>query len=217
LAADEEPEVRASAARALASSKPGLALSILAGLMRDDEWFVRLRAVVAIGFLNDPRSIPSLLEGLCDPNRQVRMRSAHSLAQLKGHEEEILCLAIKSQDAYAVEELISAFERSGGVFEMVSALADSKRCAMAESAILAALKAGSRRILIDLVLHHENWRTRGRLARLLARSGDSSLLGMIEMFDSPNIPLRKRRVLKWLKNKIGTAALDIDYPTKVVA
>jgi HEAT repeat protein len=217
LAADEEPEVRASAARALAASKPGLALSILAGLMRDDEWFVRLRAVVALGDLNDPRSIPSLLEGLCDPNRQVRMRSAHSLARLKGHEEEILCLAIKSQDAYAVEALISEFERSGGVFEMVSALADSKRCAMAESAILAALKAGSRRILIDLVLHHENWRTRGRLARLLARSGDSSLLGMIEMFDSPNIPLRKRRVLNWLRKKIGTETLDTSYATKVVA
>ena len=208
LAADEEPEVRASAARALAASKPGLALSILAGLMRDDEWFVRLRAVVALGELNDPRSIPSLLEGLCDPNRQVRMRSAHSLAQLKGHEEEILCLAIKSQDAYAVEELISEFERSGGVFEMVSALSDSRRCAMAESAILAALRAGSRRILIDLVLHHENWRTRGRLARLLARSGDSSLLGMIEMFDSPNIPLRKRRVLRWLKMKVAEEAAE---------
>jgi HEAT repeat protein len=217
LAGDEEPEVRASAARALAASKPGLALSILAGLMRDDEWFVRLRAVVALGDLNDPRSIPSLLEGLCDPNRQVRMRSAHSLAQLKGYEEEILCLAIKSQDAYAVEELISEFERSGGVFEMVSALSDSRRCAMAESAILAALKAGSRRILIDLVLHHENWRTRGRLARLLARSGDSSLLGMIEMFDSPNIPLRKRRVLRWLKTNINAETPDNSRAAKVVA
>ena len=192
-------------------------MSILAGLMRDDEWFVRLRAVVALGELNDPRAIPSLLEGLCDSNRQVRMRAAHSLAGLKGHEEEILCLAIRSQDAYAVEELISEFERSGGVFEMVSALADSRRCAMAESAILAALKAGSRRILIDLVLHHENWRTRGKLARLLAHSGDSSLLGMIEIFDSPNIPLRKRRVLRWLKAKIGSESTDLSLPTKVVA
>ena len=85
---------------------------------------------------------------------------------------------------------------------------------MAESAILAALRAGSRRILIDLVLHHENWRTRGRLARLLASSGDCSLLGMIEMFDSPNIPLRKRRVLRWLKTKIGD---EVTESARVVA
>src|SRR6185503_5002857 len=85
LASDESSEVRASAARALACAKPDLAVSILAGLVDDEEWFVRLRAVVALGELEDPRAIPVLLHGLCDRNRQVRIRSACGLSRLRDH------------------------------------------------------------------------------------------------------------------------------------
>lgn len=217
LASDESSEVRASAARALACAKPGLAVSILAGLVDDEEWFVRLRAVVALGELEDPRAIPILLHGLCDRNRQVRIRSACGLSRLKNHLEDILCLAIRTQDAYAIQELVSELERSGGIFELVTALGDSGRRAKAETALLAALRGGCRRILLDLVLNHENWRARGALARLLSRSGDSELPKMMEMFDAPGLPKRKRRVLRWLERQLAPSQSPFPQAAKVVA
>jgi len=217
LASDESPEVRASAARALACAKPGLAVSILAGLVDDEEWFVRLRAVVALGEVEDARAIPVLLHGLCDRNRQVRIRSACGLSRLKDHLEDIMCLALKTQDAYAIQELVSELERSGGIFELVTALGDSGRRAKAEAALLAALRGGCRRILLDLVLNHENWRTRGALARLLSRSGDAELLKMTELFEAPGLPPRKRRVLRWLERQLAPAQSSLSQAAQVVA
>lgn len=217
LASDESAEVRASAARALASAKPGLAVSILVGLVDDEEWFVRLRAVVALGELEEPRAIPILLHSLGDRNRQVRIRAACGLSRLRGHLEDILCLAMKTQDPYAIEELVSELERAGGIFELVTALGDVRRKVRAEAALLAALKGGCRRILLDLVLHHENWRIRGRLARLLARSGDPELPKMMELFESPNLPARKRRVLRWLAKQLAPAESALTQAAKVVA
>ncbi len=217
LASDESSEVRASAARALACAKPGLAVSILTGLVDDEEWFVRLRAVVALGELEDPRAIPVLLHGLCDRNRQVRIRSACGLSRLKNYLEDIICLALKTQDAYAIQELVSELERSGGIFELVTALGDSRRRARAEAALLAALRGGCRRILLDLVLNHENWRTRGALARLLSRSGDTELLKIMELFNSPGLPLRKRRVLRWLERQLAPTPASLSQAVRVVA
>ncbi len=217
LASDESSEVRASAARALACAKPGLAVSILTGLVDDEEWFVRLRAVVALGELEDPRAIPVLLHGLCDRNRQVRIRSACGLSRLKNHLEDIICLALKTQDAYAIQEFVSELERSGGIFELVTALGDSRRRAKAEAALLAALRGGCRRILMDLVLHHENWRTRGALARVLSRSGDTELVKTMELFDSPGLPLRKRRVLRWLERQLAPTQASLSQAVRVVA
>src|SRR5581483_7128104 len=48
LATDPLPEVRASAARALAHAQPAFALGVLSVLATDPEWFVRLRAAWAL-------------------------------------------------------------------------------------------------------------------------------------------------------------------------
>jgi HEAT repeat protein len=217
LSCDESAEVRASVARALATAKPRLALSTLAGLAKDEEWFVRLRAVVALGELLDPRSIPILVEALSDCKRQVRMRAACALSRLKGYEEHIFYLTMGTQDPNALEELVSELERSGTIHELVTALGDTRRKPMAEAALLAALEGGCRRILLDLVLHHDNWRVRGALARLLARSKDTTLAGMIEMFESPHLPPRKRRVLRWLARELVLTETSFSSEVEVMA
>jgi hypothetical protein len=71
LATDRLPEVRASAARALGNAQPSFALSILAVLAADPEWFVRLRAVVGLSNIAHPETVRPLLLALCDPNRHV--------------------------------------------------------------------------------------------------------------------------------------------------
>src|SRR5205807_4243145 len=74
LAADPLAEVRASAARALAAAPPSIALPALTVLVCDDEWFVRLRAVVALGSMRHQGRVRPLIRALCDRNRYVRQR-----------------------------------------------------------------------------------------------------------------------------------------------
>ena len=60
LAADPRPEVRAAAARALSVAPLLVAIPALADLARDEVWFVRLRATIALNEIPHPRSDPDL-------------------------------------------------------------------------------------------------------------------------------------------------------------
>jgi HEAT repeat protein len=202
LAADPLPEVRASAARALAGAKPRLALTALQQLAADDEWFVRLRAVVALGMLNDARAIPVLLETLCDPNRLVRLRSAAALARLEGHQEEILQLAIRTGDRYALQALISEMQRAGAMLELLEALAAPAKRESSERMLLAALHAGAQRMLLDALVHHSSWRVRLRVARLLASSGETALVPQLELLETAERLPRQRRILRWVLGRL---------------
>lgn len=205
LAADPLPEVRASAARALAGAKPRLALTALQQLAADDEWFVRLRAVVALGMLDDPRAIPVLLETLCDHNRMVRLRSAAALARLEGHQEEILELAIRTGDRYALQALISEMQRAGAMLELLETLAVPARHESSKRMLLAALHAGAQRMLLDALVHHSSWRVRLRVARLLAASGETALVRQLELLETTERLPRQRRILRWVLDRLREA------------
>jgi HEAT repeat protein len=146
LAVDPLPEVRASAARALARADAQFAFPILSALTADPEWFVRLRAVVAIDTLNHPRSIPALVRALCDVNRQVRQRAATALSRLEPHIEEILERVLATRDAYALQAMISALERSGGLTKLVEALKGPRNPRKAAAILLRALHSASERL-----------------------------------------------------------------------
>jgi HEAT repeat protein len=153
LAADPLIEVRASAARIIAVVRPDYALNALSLLAADDEWVVRLRAVVGIGELLERRAIPILIKSLCDTNRLVRLRAASALAGFRGEEERILQLATQTGDQYALQALVSEIERSGRIPDLVTGLADDTRRRAVESDLLAALQNGSTHILTDLALN----------------------------------------------------------------
>jgi HEAT repeat protein len=80
---DDLDELRAAAARAMSHVQSGLAFDVLNELAADPIWFVRLRAIVSLGQLSSPRAVPTLLRGLTDSNRMVRLRAAESLVQLR--------------------------------------------------------------------------------------------------------------------------------------
>lgn len=143
LAADPLPEVRASAARALAEARPELAMPILSHMTGDAEWFVRLRAVVGLGALENPRVIPALIDALCDPNRFVRLRAAAALARLDSHLEIILEAVVETHDHYALQALISELERSGKLLNLTNALEDLAQRETARAGLLEALRADS--------------------------------------------------------------------------
>jgi HEAT repeat protein len=217
LASDPLAEVRASAARGIAQANPPLALRALAALAGDEEWFVRLRAAVAVGDLHDSHGIPVLVEALCDRNRYVRLRAATALVGLEGHEERILYLTEQTQDRYALQSLVSELERSGRIPNLVSALRDPRRRLLTEYAILAVLRGGSHRVLVNLTLCHGEWRARGTLARLLARSRDPVLLDHLKQLEPKLGRPRQQRVVRWLIGKLHHGASLSERPESVLA
>lgn len=142
LAADPLAEVRAAAARALAHTSTEMALPALTILVRDPEWFVRLRAVVALGSLTGRGRIKPLLHGLCDSNRYVRQRAAWVLAGIKPESHEIFQQVVDTQDKYALQALISELERSGEIENVVEALDGSSEDPSSQTAFARALEAG---------------------------------------------------------------------------
>jgi HEAT repeat protein len=115
LAADPLPEVRASAARALAKVRPEISFPVLSTLAVDTEWFVRLRAVIALCNFEHHGKVHVLLRALCDLNRHVRQRAAWTLARMHQGNEAILEKVVATQDDYALQAFLSELERCGSL------------------------------------------------------------------------------------------------------
>jgi HEAT repeat protein len=125
LASDVLPEVRASAARALGHTNASYTLPALHSLATDPEWFVRLRAVVALGQIENIGKISILLRSLCDANRHVRQRAAWALARMEPQLQKILEDVVATKDDYALQAFVSELERSGAIEKIVSGFAGS--------------------------------------------------------------------------------------------
>jgi HEAT repeat protein len=119
---DDLDELRAAAARAMSHVQPTLAFDGLNELAEDPIWFVRLRAMVSLGKLSNPRAVPTLLRGLTDSNRLVRLRAAESLMQLRA----ATGLAAFKHDRSGGPRAVDDLEKIGllSVFEQVIALKD---------------------------------------------------------------------------------------------
>jgi hypothetical protein len=217
LTADPLAEVRASMARVLAVARPHYALNALSRLAADEEWFVRLRAVLAIGELGERRGVPVLISALCDSNRLVRLRAASALVRFEGDEAYVLQLAMRTGDRYALQALVSEMERSGRIPDLVRGLSVDARRPVIESALRAALEGGSVRILTDLLLNHSDHRVRGHLARLMARSGSSALLQHLEQVEATLTSRRQKRLLRWLIANLREAEEGMGVATVAVA
>ena len=143
LAADRQPEVRASAARALAVAPLPLAIPALADLARDEVWFVRLRATTALNEICHPRTIPILLEAVRDPNRLVRIRAAAALSRFEQDRVVILQNVVDSRDRYALHAMISALELGGGLEKVMAELSDPLLHDETAARLLDALREGA--------------------------------------------------------------------------
>jgi HEAT repeat protein len=109
---DDLDELRAAAARALSHTKTGLAFDLLSELARDPIWYVRLRAIVSLGKLSGPRAIPSLLRGLTDANRLVRLRAAEALVELETDMAAVFEQVVQIRDRYGLHAYLTALENA---------------------------------------------------------------------------------------------------------
>jgi HEAT repeat protein len=112
FAEDEREELRASAARAMSNAEPGLAFEVLNELAKDPVWFVRLRAIISLGRLSDLRAIPSLMQGMRDSNRLVRLRAGEALVELKTEMVPIFQQVIATGDDYGLHAYLTALENA---------------------------------------------------------------------------------------------------------
>jgi HEAT repeat protein len=110
---DEREELRAAAARAMAHTDAAVAFDALSELAEDRTWFVRLRAIIGIGSLADPRAIPTLLRSLTDSNRLVRLRAAEALVQFRAVMVPVFQQVIELRDRYGLHAYLTAIENAG--------------------------------------------------------------------------------------------------------
>jgi HEAT repeat protein len=109
---DEREELRAAAARAMSHTEPNLAFDVLNELATDPVWFVRLRAIISLGGLGDRRAIPTLLQGLTDSNRLVRLRAAEALVGLSTEIATIFQHVVEIRDRYGLHAYLTALENA---------------------------------------------------------------------------------------------------------
>jgi HEAT repeat protein len=109
---DEREELRAAAARAMSHTNAGMAFDALSELAEDRTWFVRLRAIIGIGSLADPRAIPTLLKGLTDSNRLVRLRAAEGLVQFRAVIVSVFQQVVQLGDRYGLHAYLTAIENA---------------------------------------------------------------------------------------------------------
>lgn len=141
---DDLPELRAAAARALSRAEPSLAIDVLGQLTEDPVWFVRLRAVVSLGKLCHPDAIPSLLRGLGDSNRLVRLRSAEALIDLKTDAVEIFEKVVTARDRYGLHAYLTALDNAGRQPTLEATLHSTRQLSdLARRTLLDVLSTGS--------------------------------------------------------------------------
>src|SRR6266581_7059389 len=109
---DEREELRAAAARAMSHTNAGMAFDALSELAEDRTWFVRLRAIIGVGRLADPRAIPTLLKGLTDSNRLVRLRAAEGLVQFRAVMVPVFQQVVQLRDRYGLHAYLTALENA---------------------------------------------------------------------------------------------------------
>ena len=112
FAEDDMAELRAAAARALSNSQTAMALDVLNELVGDRIWFVRLRAVVSLGQLGDPRAKPALLRGLTDSHRMVRLRAAEGLVGVDMETAATFAQVVAKRDRYGLHAYLTAVENA---------------------------------------------------------------------------------------------------------
>lgn len=122
MAGDESTELRASAARALAHSKPKIALPVLTKMIDDASWIVRLRAAVAIGQLRSPVGIQALVRALTDSHRLVRLRAAQAIVDQDEDPVSTFGQITDLRDPYAQDAYITAADNANTYAGLIEAL-----------------------------------------------------------------------------------------------
>ncbi len=113
-AADPNPDVRAAVAEALGSATTD-GLNELDALVRDDAWFVRVRAARALGARHAPGLGATVAPLLADENWWVRAAAKDALTSLGPEAAAAVQRSLSSSDEFARNGAVEVLERIGHV------------------------------------------------------------------------------------------------------
>jgi hypothetical protein len=174
---DEDPEVRAKVARALSRIPAADSAQILVGLANDPVWFVRVRALAALGRRGSPEGEEAALRGLEDKVREVRYRAAYALRQARGMKGAVMTQILKTQSRMSFNSFLSEWDRAGFLWSLMQELKPANRGAYLESCatLRSLVTQGYTRALVHFVLAYPDVKTRLRLLRILLAGAGSNL------------------------------------------
>lgn len=201
---DSDDEVRAQMARVLGRTADARAAPLLAALARDSQWFVRLRALSAMGESNLLECLDAVLCGTRDSHFQVRARAALTLARLAARPLPVLRYLVNAGDRYALEAYLSLLGRSGMLWRTIALLRSPQPEERDEASALlgAALGAGATHEFLYALEAHPHAGVRLEIARLLARYGATALVPALEEIQARTAARRQQRILAWVKRKL---------------
>ncbi len=165
---DLEPEVRAKVARALVRIPSQESADALRRLAQDPIWFVRVRALDALGRLKMPLDEDAVFAGLKDQVREVRYRAAFALRNIGGMKGDLVTRVLATQPRASFESLISEWDQAGFIWEVVSGLStrDFPRFIESQATLKILIAAGIVGGLGHLILVFPDIKVRLRLLRL---------------------------------------------------
>jgi len=190
---DQEPEVRAKVARALSRIPGSESEQGILRLTRDRVWFVRLRALTALGDLHAAAGGAAALEGLVDDVREVRYRAAGTLRLIRGMTGEAVREVLATRSRLSFDSLISEWERAGFLWEVVAGLSTGQYARFVESRELlrVLIAAGVTSALMHFLVVYPQIKVRLRLLRLLAEAGTPAIRAeLLALAERPGIDAR---------------------------
>ncbi|GAB4389530.1 MAG: hypothetical protein Kow0025_15460 [Thermodesulfovibrionales bacterium] len=125
----ESPEIRAKALKVISASPgaEGVDWAKVAGLLRDDVWFVRLHAARALASAGrkEQEAASALAELLTDKSWHVRNAAATALAEMGDLALDHFVMVLDSNDPYVKGSLCEELQRTGFTDRLIESLADA--------------------------------------------------------------------------------------------
>ena len=198
LAFHPDPEVRSQVARVLGRNEDDRAVSLLIAATQDEVWFVRLRAVTALGESGAVSSLNAVLRAAKDTNFLVRQGATAALARLISSPGKALEVLMSGNDSYAVEGFLSQLARAGLLWRSLPLLRspDERARRDAQKLVQGALAAGYYPVFLSAVETHPEWRVRMAVARMLAGAEHPGLAAALEQGAAAASTPRLRRLLR---------------------
>ena len=178
-AADTHPEVRAKVARSLARIPEKASVATLITLTQDPIWFVRYRALHALGELHAPEGFEAAMSALSDEVREVRYGGAGALRKICGMNTEIVADILRSGSRLSFDSLISEWDRAGFLYGIAQDLVevDVARAKASKDLLRLLIANGVSSTLESFVLLYPNREVRLILAGLLLETPQPEVRG----------------------------------------
>lgn len=196
---DREPEVRAKIARALARVEGQESLNTLIEMARDPVWFVRVRALDALGQRGSPSADRVVMAGLEDPRPEVRYRAAFALRRIHGMQGSIVAKVLSESSPRSLHSLISEWDRAGFLSDLTAGLSTRSwpRFLDCQNSLKTLIAAGVTQPLVDFVTVFPDIKVQLRLLRLLLGLSDNTLnMQILALADRQGCDRRVARAIR---------------------